>query len=242
MLTHVVKTTFPITSFTCKIDDLPRVGVKPTDLCVWRIFGFKLGGLDKARIGCCVRTREQASHFQNHVDKALNVRIHRNAWLPCYGCLREILDDGLVVLLGLLPLQQCLFIGIGDRSDHSDQLGTLQPHQRTRWCLVRIVGSKSRFFVLHLLKPGGKLGLLLHVGERVVRVVEALAEVAGALLTAPVDLLLLLLIFSTLSERIKDVEDGYFCSVRILKCYNLFDTRTDTCFCPPKVSLSFSQD
>ena len=60
------------------------------------------------------------------------------------------------------------------------------------------------------------------------RVVEALAEVAGALLTAPVDLLLLLLIFSTLSERIKDVEDGYFCSVRILKCYNLFDTRTNT--------------
>ena len=59
------------------------------------------------------------------------------------------------------------------------------------------------------------------------RVVEALAEVAGALLAAPVDLLLLL-IFSTLSERIKDVEDGYFCSVRILKCYNLFDTRTNT--------------
>ena len=60
------------------------------------------------------------------------------------------------------------------------------------------------------------------------RVVEALAEVAGALLAAPVDLLLLLLIFSTLSERIKDVEDGYFCSVGILKCYNLFDTRTNT--------------
>ena len=60
------------------------------------------------------------------------------------------------------------------------------------------------------------------------RVVEALAEVAGALLTAPVDLLLLLLIFSTLSERIKDVEDGYFCSVGILKWYNLFDTRTNT--------------
>ena len=60
------------------------------------------------------------------------------------------------------------------------------------------------------------------------RVVEALAEVAGALLTAPVDLLLLLLIFSTLSERIKDVEDGYFCSVGILKCYNLFDTKTNT--------------
>ena len=48
------------------------------------------------------------------------------------------------------------------------------------------------------------------------RVVEALAEVARALLAAPVDLLLLL-IFSTLSERIKDVEDRYFCSVRILK-------------------------
>ena len=60
------------------------------------------------------------------------------------------------------------------------------------------------------------------------RVVEALAEVARALLAAPVDLLLLLLIFSTLSERIKDVEDGYFCSVGILKCYNLFDTRTNT--------------
>ena len=60
------------------------------------------------------------------------------------------------------------------------------------------------------------------------RVVEALAEVAGALLTAPVDLLLLLLIFSTLSERIKDVEDGYFCSVGILKCYNLFDTRRNS--------------
>ena len=59
------------------------------------------------------------------------------------------------------------------------------------------------------------------------RVVEALAEVAGALLAAPVDLLLLLLIFSTFSERIKDVEDGYFCSVRILRCYNLFDTRTN---------------
>ena len=59
------------------------------------------------------------------------------------------------------------------------------------------------------------------------RVVEALAEVAGALLTAPVDLLLLL-IFSTLSERIKDVEDRYFCSVGILKCYNLFDTRINT--------------
>ena len=49
------------------------------------------------------------------------------------------------------------------------------------------------------------------------RVVEALAEVARALLAAPVDLLLLLLIFSTLSERIKDVEDRYFCSVGILK-------------------------
>ena len=60
------------------------------------------------------------------------------------------------------------------------------------------------------------------------RVVEALAEVAGALLTAPVDLLLLLLIFSTLSERIKDVEDRYFCSVGILKCYNLFDTRRNS--------------
>ena len=79
------------------------------------------------------------------------------------------------------------------------------------------------------------------------RVVEALAEVAGALLAAPVDLLLLLLIFSTFSERIKDVEDGYFCSVGILKCYNLFDTRTNTmtkilqCFCTRKVSLSLVQ-
>ena len=60
------------------------------------------------------------------------------------------------------------------------------------------------------------------------RVVEALAEVAGALLAAPVDLLLLLLIFSTLSERIEDVEDGYFCSVGILKCYNLSDTRRNS--------------
>ena len=78
------------------------------------------------------------------------------------------------------------------------------------------------------------------------RVVEALAEVARALLAAPVDLLLLL-IFSALSERIKDVEDGYFCSVGILKCYNLFDTRTNTmtkilqCFCTRKVSLSLVQ-